>query len=60
MLSKLFTEEAAFKFAEENRIDLISVVTTTVGGPFLTSTVPASIQVLLSPLTGYFVFHQIL
>ncbi|KAL8479945.1 hypothetical protein ACS0TY_026766 [Phlomoides rotata] len=48
----LLTEEAAFKFAVENGIDLISVITTTVGGPFLTPTVPVSIQVLLSPITG--------
>ncbi|PIM97801.1 Dihydrokaempferol 4-reductase [Handroanthus impetiginosus] len=52
VLSKLLTEEAAFRFAEENGIDLISVITTTVAGPFLTPTVPASIQVLLSPITG--------
>ncbi|KAH6797498.1 Rossmann-fold superfamily protein [Perilla frutescens var. hirtella] len=51
-LSKLLTEEAAFRFAGENDIDLISVITTTVGGPFLTPTVPSSIQVLLSPVTG--------
>ncbi|XP_057766518.1 putative anthocyanidin reductase isoform X2 [Salvia miltiorrhiza] len=51
-LSKLLTEEAAFQFAKENGIDLISVITTTVGGPFLTPTVPTSLQVLLSPLTG--------
>ncbi|KAK4491977.1 hypothetical protein RD792_002762 [Penstemon davidsonii] len=52
VLSKLLAEEAAFKFARENDMDLISVITTTVGGPFLTPTVPASIQVLLSPITG--------
>ncbi|KAL7131037.1 hypothetical protein ABFS83_13G172700 [Erythranthe nasuta] len=52
VLSKLFAEEAAFQFAEENGIHIISVITTTVGGPFLTPTVPASIQVLLSPITG--------
>ncbi|XVF70512.1 hypothetical protein PTKIN_Ptkin11bG0167600 [Pterospermum kingtungense] len=51
-LSKLLTEEAAFKFANENGIDLVSVITTTVAGPFLTSTLPSSIQVLLSPVTG--------
>lgn len=51
-LSKLLTEEAAFMFAEENNIDLISVITSTVGGPFLTPRVPSSIQVLLSPVTG--------
>ncbi|KAE8681043.1 Translation protein SH3-like family protein [Hibiscus syriacus] len=52
VLSKLLTEEAAFKFANENGIDLVSVITTTVAGPFLTTTVPSSIQVLLSPVTG--------
>ncbi|KAL6553944.1 hypothetical protein OROMI_019617 [Orobanche minor] len=52
VLSKLSTEEAARKFAEENGMDLISVITTTVGGPFLTPTVPTSIQVLLAPATG--------
>ena len=47
------TEEAAFKFANENGIDLVSVITATVAGPFLTTTLPSSIQVLLSPVTGY-------
>lgn len=56
-LSKLLTEEAAFMFAEENNIDLISVITSTVGGPFLTPRVPSSIQVLLSPITGFFVIR---
>lgn len=60
VLSKLLTEEAAFQFSEENGIDLVSVTTTTVGGPFLTSTVPSSIQVLLSPLTGNPNFFSIL
>ncbi|KAK1582744.1 hypothetical protein Q3G72_017818 [Acer saccharum] len=52
VLSKLLTEKAAFKFANENNIDLVSVITTTVGGPFLTPSVPSSIRVLLSPVTG--------
>ncbi|KAL5548229.1 hypothetical protein UlMin_003460 [Ulmus minor] len=51
-LSKLLTEEAAFRFATKNGIDLVSLITSTVGGPFLTSSVPSSIQVLLSPITG--------
>ncbi|XP_024018714.1 putative anthocyanidin reductase isoform X2 [Morus notabilis] len=51
-LSKLLTEEAAFRFAIDNGIDLVSVITSTVAGPFLTSNVPSSIQVLLSLLTG--------
>ncbi|KDP39033.1 hypothetical protein JCGZ_00790 [Jatropha curcas] len=53
VLSKLVTEEVAFKYAKQNGIDLVSVITTTVGGAFLTSSIPASIQVLLSPITGY-------
>ncbi|XP_015898044.3 putative anthocyanidin reductase isoform X2 [Ziziphus jujuba] len=52
VLSKLLTEEAAFRFVVENGIDLVSVITTTVAGPFITSHVPSSIQVLLSPITG--------
>ena len=52
VLPKLLTEEAAFAFAIEKGIDLVSVITTTVAGPFLTSTVPSSIRVLLSPVTG--------
>lgn len=52
VLSKRLTEEAAFKYAKDNGIDLISVITTTVAGAFLTSSVPSSIRVLLSPITG--------
>ncbi|XP_073159115.1 putative anthocyanidin reductase [Henckelia pumila] len=52
VLSKLLTEETAFQFAKENGIDLVSVITTTVGGSFLTPTVPGSIRVILSPVTG--------
>ena len=52
VLSKILTEEAAFRFASENGINLVSVITSTVGGNFLTSKVPSSIQVLLSPITG--------
>ncbi|KZV55977.1 dihydroflavonol-4-reductase [Dorcoceras hygrometricum] len=52
VLAKLLTEDAAFQFAKDKGIDLVSVITATVGGSFLTPTVPASIQVILSPVTG--------
>ncbi|XP_065862235.1 putative anthocyanidin reductase isoform X2 [Euphorbia lathyris] len=52
VVSKLVTEEAALDYGKQNGIDVVSVITTTVGGSFLTSSVPASIQVILSPLTG--------
>ncbi|KAG8658110.1 putative anthocyanidin reductase [Manihot esculenta] len=59
-LSKLLTEEAAFQYANHNGIDLVSVITATVAGPFLTPSVPSSIQVLLSPLTGDSKYFSIL
>lgn len=52
VLMKLLTEEAALRFSQENGIDMVSVITTTVAGSFITSRVPSSIQVLLSPITG--------
>ncbi|KAI4333794.1 hypothetical protein L6164_018556 [Bauhinia variegata] len=59
-LSKLLTEEAAFEFAKENGIDLVSVITTTVGGPFFTVDVPSSAKVLMSPITGENEYFKIL
>ncbi|KAL1203046.1 putative anthocyanidin reductase [Cardamine amara subsp. amara] len=52
VLSKLVSEEEAFRYAKEKGMDLVSVITTTVSGPFLTPFVPSSVQVLLSPVTG--------
>ncbi|KAK6774205.1 hypothetical protein RDI58_029444 [Solanum bulbocastanum] len=50
--NSVLTENAAFQFAKENGIDLVSTITPTIAGPFLTPTVPSSIRVLLSPITG--------
>ncbi|KAI3499505.1 hypothetical protein L1887_35306 [Cichorium endivia] len=52
VLSKRLTEDAAFQFAKENDINLVSVITITVAGGFITPAVPLSIRFLLSPLTG--------
>ncbi|GJN39144.1 hypothetical protein PR202_gb28243 [Eleusine coracana subsp. coracana] len=52
ILSKRLTEEAAFEFAREKGVHLVSLVIPTVAGPFLTPSVPTSIQLLLSPITG--------
>ncbi|KAL9819000.1 putative dihydroflavanol 4-reductase [Arabidopsis thaliana] len=52
VLSKLVSEEEAFRYAKERGMDLVSVITTTVSGPFLTPFVPSSVQVLLSPITA--------
>ncbi|XP_038988188.1 putative anthocyanidin reductase [Phoenix dactylifera] len=52
VLSKLLTEEKAFQFAKERGIHLVSIIPPTVAGPFLTTSVPTSVQVLLSSITG--------
>lgn len=51
ILSKRMAEEAAFGFARENGLHMVSVVLPTVAGPFLTPAVPTSVQLLLSPIT---------
>ncbi|XP_020102660.1 dihydroflavonol 4-reductase isoform X5 [Ananas comosus] len=60
VLSKLLTEEKAFEFAEAKGIELVSIVPPTVAGPFLTPSVPASVRVLLSPITGDPVLYPVL
>lgn len=52
VLSKVMTEDAALRFAGESGMELVTVVPTTVAGPFLTPEVPASLRVLLSPITS--------
>ncbi|WOL04540.1 dihydroflavonol-4-reductase isoform X1 [Canna indica] len=60
VISKLLTEEKAFQFAKEKGIDLVSIIPPTVAGPFLTPSLPASLRVLLSPITGDPQFYPIL
>ncbi|XP_077243432.1 NAD(P)-binding Rossmann-fold superfamily protein [Tasmannia lanceolata] len=50
--SKTLAEQAAWKFAKENKIDLITVVPVLMAGPSLTPEVPSSICLALSLLTG--------
>ncbi|KAF7833893.1 putative anthocyanidin reductase [Senna tora] len=59
-LSKHLTEEAAFQFAKHNGIDLLSLITSTVAGPFFTASVPSSLQLLLSPITAQTEYFDIL
>ncbi|KAL9269521.1 Anthocyanidin reductase ((2S)-flavan-3-ol-forming)-like protein [Drosera capensis] len=51
--SKALAEKAAWKFAKENNIDLITVVPTLMGGPSLTHEVPSCIDLATSLLTGH-------
>ncbi|KAK9151954.1 hypothetical protein Syun_010263 [Stephania yunnanensis] len=51
-VSKSLAEKAAWKYAEENHIDLITVIPSLVAGPAITSKVPSSIPIAMSLVTG--------
>ncbi|RXH99329.1 hypothetical protein DVH24_011654 [Malus domestica] len=50
--SKTLAEKTAWKFAEENNIDLITVIPSLMAGPSLTPDVPSSIGLAMSLITG--------
>ncbi|MBA0661158.1 hypothetical protein Goklo_005479, partial [Gossypium klotzschianum] len=50
-VSKTLAEQAAWKFAKENNLDLITIIPTLVIGPFLMPSMPPSLITGLSPLT---------
>ena len=59
-VSKTLAEKAAWKFAEENNIDFISVIPPLVVGPFLMSSMPPSLITALCPITRAFRFYTLL
>ncbi|KAK7368908.1 hypothetical protein VNO80_10941 [Phaseolus coccineus] len=50
--SKALEEKAAWKFAEENHIDLITVLPTLTTGPSITLDIPTSVALATSLITG--------
>ncbi|KAI4320975.1 hypothetical protein MLD38_034402 [Melastoma candidum] len=50
-VSKTLAEQAAWKFAEENNLDFISIIPVLVVGPFIMSSFPPSLITALSPIT---------
>ncbi|KAL8144087.1 hypothetical protein V2J09_017119 [Rumex salicifolius] len=50
-VSKTLAEQAAWKFAEENKMDFISIIPTLVVGPFIMPAFPPSLITALSPIT---------
>ncbi|GAB4831029.1 hypothetical protein Ancab_005044 [Ancistrocladus abbreviatus] len=52
LVSKTLAEKEAWKFAQENNIDLITVIPTLMAGPSLTPDVPSSIGLATSLLSG--------
>ncbi|KAF3339977.1 dihydroflavonol-4-reductase-like protein [Carex littledalei] len=51
-VSKTLAEQAAWKYAEENGIDLITIIPTLVVGPFLSTGMPPSLITALALITG--------
>ncbi|KAF2310003.1 hypothetical protein GH714_006128 [Hevea brasiliensis] len=51
-VSKTLAEKAAWKFAEENNLDFISIIPTLVVGPFIMPSMPPSLITALSLITG--------
>ncbi|XP_027346492.1 anthocyanidin reductase ((2S)-flavan-3-ol-forming)-like [Abrus precatorius] len=58
--SKALAEKAAWEFAEENNIDLITVIPTLTAGPSLTPDIPISVGLATSLLTGNDFFFKAL
>ncbi|XP_020267696.1 dihydroflavonol 4-reductase [Asparagus officinalis] len=51
-VSKTLAEKAAWDYARENDIDLVTIIPTLVVGPFISSTMPPSMVTALSLITG--------
>ncbi|XP_078159142.1 dihydroflavonol 4-reductase-like [Carex rostrata] len=51
-VSKTLAEQAAWKYAEENGIDLITIISPLVSGPFLSTGMPPSFKTSLALITG--------
>ncbi|KAF5953002.1 hypothetical protein HYC85_010946 [Camellia sinensis] len=73
MISKTLTEKAALEFAEKHGLDLVTVIPTVIGGPFICPRVPSSVNVSMAKILGtrcfsrptceimvsvYFILHQ--
>ncbi|GMN53642.1 hypothetical protein TIFTF001_022785 [Ficus carica] len=52
MLAKTLAEEAAWKFAKENRIDLVAINPGFVIGPFLQQTLNLTVEIILNQING--------
>eukprot|EP01018_Ginkgo_biloba_P011318 Gb_10028 [translate_table: standard] len=51
-VSKTLAEQAALKYAEEHSLDVVTVIPVLVVGPAVTPTVPSSVELALSLITG--------
>lgn len=53
-LSKILAEDAAWKFVNENRIDMVAITPTMVAGPLLQPEVNESVELILNLINGNF------
>ncbi|XP_059663493.1 vestitone reductase-like, partial [Cornus florida] len=53
MISKTLTERAALKFAEERGLDLVTVIPSVIGGPFICPYCPGSVYTSLAMIFSY-------
>ncbi|KAK2994150.1 hypothetical protein RJ640_020955, partial [Escallonia rubra] len=51
-VAKTTAEKAAWNYAEENNLDLVTVLPSIVIGPFITPTVPSSVEISIALITG--------
>lgn len=54
LVSKIMTERLALEFAEENGLDLVTLVLPVVVGPFICPTIPSSVSIALAMILGTF------
>ncbi|XP_059458444.1 protein BRI1-5 ENHANCED 1-like [Corylus avellana] len=52
LVSKIMTERLALEFAEENGLDLVTLVLPVVVGPFICPTMPSSVSIALAMILG--------
>ncbi|KAK3009774.1 hypothetical protein RJ639_014292 [Escallonia herrerae] len=51
-VAKTTAEKAAWNYAEENNLDLVTIHPSIVTGPFITPTVPSSVKISIALITG--------
>lgn len=51
-VSKTLAERHAWKFAQENNIDLITIIPSLMAGPSLTPDIPSSLNLAMSLILG--------
>jgi nucleoside-diphosphate-sugar epimerase len=51
-VAKTLAEQAALQYGSDHGIDVVTIAPSLVAGPFLTPTIPTSVALTLTPITG--------